>query len=55
VRELVDGGLLERDLAVAPIDLQFTGLHSAHERLHQLTQLLRVQVVEVGGRVAHGR
>jgi hypothetical protein len=55
MRELVDGSLLERNLVVASLDLELVGFHLAHERLHHLAQLLRVQVVKVGGRVDHGR
>ena len=40
VRDLVDRGLLERDLAVALLKL-------AHQRAHDLAQLLRVQVLEL--------
>jgi hypothetical protein len=40
VRDLVDRGLLERDLAVALMDL-------AHQRAHDFAQLLRVQGLEL--------
>jgi len=54
VRELVDGGLLERDLVVAACDLELVGCSPSPQGEDQLAQLLRVQVVKVG-RVDHGR
>ncbi|MCY1556410.1 hypothetical protein D9M68_931560 [compost metagenome] len=54
VRELVDGGLLERDLVVATCDLELVGCSPSPQGEDQLAQLLRVQVVKVG-RVDHGR
>lgn len=54
MRELVDGGLLERDLVVTACDLELVGRGFSSEREDHLAQLLRVQVVKVG-RVDHGR
>lgn len=54
VRELVDGGLLERDLVVATSELKLVGCRPSPQAEDHLAQLLRVQVVKVG-RVDHGR
>lgn len=54
MRELVDGGLLERDLVITAFELELIGCGSSSEREDHLAQLLRVQVVKVG-RVDHGR
>ena len=43
VRELVDGGLLERDLVVASFDRDLVGGDLAHQRVHHLAQLLRIE------------
>jgi hypothetical protein len=52
VVDLVDQCLLERDLAIAALDLDPLGGHRAHQRANHLAQLLRVELVQLG-RVDH--
>lgn len=47
VRDPVDRGLLERDLAVAALDLGVLHGKLIHQRAHDLAQLLRIQGLEL--------
>jgi len=55
VRELVDGGLLERDLVVSACDLELGGCSPFPQGEDQLAQLLRVQVVNATPRQVRGQ